>query len=1050
MNNCIKKSKLLPVVYAYIIWLLILFPSYTKAQPKIAEAFFSNLTTDQNLPSDKVTDIVQDSTGFYWIATLEGLVKYDGHKIYSVAKYNLPNYPILANYITSLYIDKKQQLWIGTFSEGLWVLNLSNGSLNNIPNIVINNQIIAQNRILRILPFNDSLVLVSPNEGFPFTVHIQKYQANYFPFTHLTNGKKTSLSILHINDCKPHKLLNNHYWITTNKGLTCYNFITKQFKHFPYTNQSDKYKNLHEQTKSIYYTNSKELWISSWGAGILHFDIATEKWSEYLFNSLQPRDGAKNIIQYAIPKSTSELWIATNDYGPGIFNTSTQKYSFFNRTNIQQGSCLPGIATKIYTDHWQNTWFVMAESGLSTVYNNQQFLKKIALPQPVLPPNYNSVYSVIAAQVINPFTILLGLREANNLLLYYPQLNKWQPIAIPLKSTTEKTAVTNIFPIADNRYLITTFNNGCFIYNHNKQQITPITIPSLNNNGINWGIYKGCINKQMAYFGTKQQGVWQLNLLTFVANRILDKHRSIVNNRPMITFADSKNRIWVGASAGMAVLMPNGESIGFNGLNTQYTHFKQIDAFTEDSNEHIWIASSLSGILKVKLEKDIKLFKLFNKKTGFDINEPYQVYYNKQNNKIWTITENGLVKIDANNHQVEYFNKKEGVILSPAYQRMFPISNSQYLVASGKEMFTLNLNEVNHPNRKTLYISEVTVNQQPIWQKNNQLSVKPNQKYISLYVSSFNGANTQYFYRTTKNEKWIKSNGNEIVLNNLPHGKYNIEIGFSISQSLPLQPSYLFHLSILPQYWQTWWFRIIIISCCLGVVYFLYANKLNTVRREEQLKAAYQQQILQLETGLLRSQMNPHFLFNSLNSIKLLLQQQNTSYAITYLNRFSKLIRTILNHSREEIITLADELEALEMYVQLEMLRQNNAFKFQLTINDAVNTNQLMIPPLLLQPYVENAIWHGLSGVENGILTIHINEINNLIEIKIDDNGVGRNEEAILRKTNSLGTSITKQRINLFNKKYGCQMQVHITDKLNKNNQPAGTCVTITFQNKLA
>ena len=229
----------------------------------------------------------------------------------------------------------------------------------------------------------------------------------------------------------------------------------------------------------------------------------------------------------------------------------------------------------------------------------------------------------------------------------------------------------------------------------------------------------------------------------------------------------------------------------------------------------------------------------------------------------------------------------------------------------------------------------------------------------------------------------------------------------------------------------------------------LQANQRTQKKQQELLVTNQQLETAKLEA--LRSQMNPHFIFNCLNSIKLYTAQNNTEAAGIYLTKFSKLIRMALENSRSETITLQAELEALELYIELEAMRFKDKLKYTITVDKTVDSTFIDIPPLLLQPFVENAIWHGLMHKETGgLITINVVNITsqNLLQITIKDNGVGRQKSEQLRgksttKHKSQGTKVTAERIALINKIYKTNASVTTIDVLDNNNYVDGTLVTI-------
>jgi sensor histidine kinase YesM len=200
----------------------------------------------------------------------------------------------------------------------------------------------------------------------------------------------------------------------------------------------------------------------------------------------------------------------------------------------------------------------------------------------------------------------------------------------------------------------------------------------------------------------------------------------------------------------------------------------------------------------------------------------------------------------------------------------------------------------------------------------------------------------------------------------------------------------------------------------------------------------------------LRSQMNPHFLFNSLNSLEYLIMSNDEEKATQYLAKFSKLLRMILTHSREDAISLTDELTALRHYLDIEATRMGDGFSYTIEIAKEIETETVMIPPLLLQPFVENALWHGLmpSHLPHKHLIVRVLQKEpHQLQFEIEDNGIGLQKATELRnrstmKRKSYGMEITQQRIALFNRNYSNQLSIEVFD-LQKDNA-SGTMVRIT------
>ena len=199
----------------------------------------------------------------------------------------------------------------------------------------------------------------------------------------------------------------------------------------------------------------------------------------------------------------------------------------------------------------------------------------------------------------------------------------------------------------------------------------------------------------------------------------------------------------------------------------------------------------------------------------------------------------------------------------------------------------------------------------------------------------------------------------------------------------------------------------------------------------------------------LRAQMNPHFIFNSLNSINMFILENNKLRASEYLSKFSRLVRLILQNSQGSFIPLDKELEALRLYLELEALRFEQKFEYKISVSDEVDTTMIKVPPLIIQPYAENAIWHGLMHKkENGHLEIELYAKEKILYCKITDDGVGRKKAAELKSKSSLtyksmGMRITADRIAILQQSKQNNTFVSVNDLVFPDNSPAGTEVVI-------
>jgi LytS/YehU family sensor histidine kinase len=239
----------------------------------------------------------------------------------------------------------------------------------------------------------------------------------------------------------------------------------------------------------------------------------------------------------------------------------------------------------------------------------------------------------------------------------------------------------------------------------------------------------------------------------------------------------------------------------------------------------------------------------------------------------------------------------------------------------------------------------------------------------------------------------------------------------------------------------------------------LVANKIKSIEAEQLIQQqrievySMNEQLSKAKLEALRSQMNPHFIFNSLNAIQECILTNNVDAAYKYLSKFSKLQRMVLNNSQKELIPLSNEIEMLQLYLSLESLRFSKSFVYSIDITGIADANEIMIPSLITQPLIENAIWHGLRNKEGEkTLAIIYEEKGRSVFITIDDNGIGRDAAAAIKKQKigseqfaSKGTLILQQRLQVLSQQLNADIQLEITDKKDGQGNLAGTKVVLSF-----
>jgi ligand-binding sensor domain-containing protein len=333
-----------------------------------------------------------------------------------------------------------------------------------------------------------------------------------------------------------------------------------------------------------------------------------------------------------------------------------------------------------------------------------------------------------------------------------------------------------------------------------------------------------------------------------------------------------------------------------------------------------------------------------------------------------------------------------------------------------------------------------------------QLDLNVDQRDITIrYVlpNPLNVNTVSYQYMLSGRDKdWTATDQRAVQYTDLPGGDYIFMIkareGFGAWTSVTELP-----ITITKKITEYALFWIGIVMLISAVAVGIYRILIARMRREEKVKAAYERRISEIEMEALRSQMNPHFLFNSLNSIKYYAVSRDKNATAEYLSKFALLVRTILNNSRSRTISLKDELDALRLYIEIEHLRLEGKFQYEMEVDSSLYIEQAQIPPMVLQPYVENAIWHGLMHRNGGgVLKVLVKDLGGRIQCIIEDNGIGREKsmqmhEELHTGTESMGMKITEDRIGLVRKIYGIDVRVEVVDLYHDDGTASGTRVII-------
>ena len=422
----------------------------------------------------------------------------------------------------------------------------------------------------------------------------------------------------------------------------------------------------------------------------------------------------------------------------------------------------------------------------------------------------------------------------------------------------------------------------------------------------------------------------------------------------------------------------------------------------------------------------------------------------KNGNTCWIATNNGVSKVFfRGNKCVRIHNILNANGLATNEVNYIHLDkNTVYLATKkGISKFPADLSFLINSLKKQVSVKKMIVDGKVIYPKSKNLEVASNSKMIRVELRSTNykSLGTQrYKYRLSAADKWIYGSDGSIDFYDLNSGEYHLELSYLNDNGMWQKPYGIFNLHKRPRFVETIWFYLFLVLSSFLVSFTVFRIRAVQINRQRK----YKRLIEKLEQKALLAQMNPHFIFNSLNSIQSFLVYNENHLAEKYLQMLSQLIRMTLNNSRESEVTIRQEIDVLTKYVELEKMRFKDRFDFEIIISLTHMELQNHIPPMLVQPFVENAIIHGFKGLDiTGRLEINFKElVENRLVVVVTDNGIGyqsKEENALDSEHKSYGMQITSERLSLFREKYDAEFDFVIEKLTDETGKPGGTKIII-------
>lgn len=400
----------------------------------------------------------------------------------------------------------------------------------------------------------------------------------------------------------------------------------------------------------------------------------------------------------------------------------------------------------------------------------------------------------------------------------------------------------------------------------------------------------------------------------------------------------------------------------------------------------------------------------------------------KINNQFWIISEdNGIEVLDANFNFVRNINKYNILTTNEITSAFQDNENNTWISTKDKGVYFIKSDKpvqkkptISFENIEVVFTPLDSIN---INNYSKTLKLPADKNHISFYYKTIDiSKSNKLEYRYTLNNQtspW--STKNAIDLAYLSPGNYTFSAQSRIGkiESTPIEFNFYIDTPIYKKSWFIW-STIGVASIILTLIVWSYIRRIQAKNKAKVAKLELENHLISLEQKALQLQMNPHFIFNVLNGIKALGNSGKSVELNTTISKFATLLRGVLHNSRQEEISLAEEITTLKNYIELEQQINSNTFEYSITTNLSIDPEEILIPPMLIQPFVENSIKHGISSVENGKITVNFSVKKNLLHCEIIDNGIGVYRSKEFKKISphkSVALKVTQERIRNLSKK---------------------------------
>lgn len=984
---------------------------------------FRSFTNEQGLSQNSVYSISQTPEGFIWVGTIDGLNRFDG-KNFRTFYPTLPDNTPTSSIIYSTYLDQDQHFFVGT-AEQLFLF---------FPK---RNQFRLASAILEGLDLPDNLSITQVIEDRTHRIWISTLAHGLFCY-----DKKQKLTTSFLQEDLLRLKVTG--MCTTPNGQV---LISTQGNIFRSTstgieNLNIDFSHLSNRPNVRCITSlGNQIAISLYDIGL----VICQPTSDQTFIA-EKKEGIpypEDIISMH-SEGDSILWLGSRSKGVLKVKFPEQEWAVAS-VNSKSSGLKSNFILNTFQDRQHNIWLGLSGGGLAV--NSQE--EKI----------FDWVRPTVASGDPNGDNMIFGMAEYDESTIYMGSLN------YGLKEYFPKTGKLNYYFDQD----LPAQASNIYDLIIDGQQIWLATWAGLCSFDLkkktfqNWtkGPEDGsrfysifALNKNQLLLGG-EDGLFVFDKRNQSFSKPTDKNK-VLNDHILITrfieILDGEHLLLATSDRGLVKYHPP------TGTFTFFPELEKISSACRHlsvGEQYIFLATE-DGLIQIN-RSDFSIKKHFTIKDGLSNDFCYAVIPATEQ-QLWISTNGGLSRINLDTDNIKNFGLTDGLQDLEFNSASCLQTKNNKIIFGGINGFNV-FDPLKIPKGvvpKMPQLIEIKVMNESFETKEDhsfleKIELPHFQNFLSLEFSCLseiykNSINYQY-QLVGVDPQWI-DNGTRTFANytNLDAGIYNFKVRATVGDERFSMVNDQLEIEIKPAYWETWWFRLLSVATLFLGGFLLYRNRIKRLKNQVDIERKMER----LESMALRLQMNPHFLFNTLNSIKHYAVFRTKEETSDFISDFSTLMRMILENSRHNFISLASEIDLIKLYISIEQRRLKDSFEFQFFCDKNIQIHEKQIPPMLIQPFVENAIWHGLMHKEvPKKLTINLTSQEDGFNCEIVDNGIGRVQHAQIkngRKKESLATNIAMDRLSLLTQNNTGPNQIEVVDLYDDEKNALGTKVTIIIR----